>query len=108
LQSIVRTEEGLRVTVRFRNSANFPLSAVIDQDTSNLSSKGTPYSILNSNLPGDGSNWRLNLAANSSLERTLDFGEPALGSKDFLLTLKALDGSRVKVTGSSVTLEGSP
>jgi hypothetical protein len=108
LQSITRAGEGLRVTVRFRNSANLPLSAVIDQDASSLSSQGTPYSIMDSNLSSAGSNWRLDLEANSSLIRTFDFQDPVLGSKEFLLTLKALDGSRVKVTGSPVTLEGSP
>jgi hypothetical protein len=108
LQSITRTEDGLRVTVRFRNSADLPLSAVIDQDTSSLSSQGRPYSIMDSNLSSVGSNWRLDLKANSSSVHTFDFQEPILGSKEFLLTLKALDGGRVKVTGSPITLEGSP
>lgn len=108
LQKITRTESGgVRVTVRFRNSANLPLSALIDQETSNLSSNGRPYSILDSSLPSDGSNWRVDLAASSSLERTFDFGEPTLGSTEFLLTLKAVDGSRVKTTGGPVKLEGS-
>lgn len=108
LQRISRTGEGgVRVTVRFRNSASLPLSAVIDQETSSLSSNGKPYSILDSNLSSAGSNWRVDLAANASLDKTFDFGEPTLGSKDFVLTLKDLDGRRVKVTGSPITLEGS-
>ena len=107
--SIARREGGgLRATVRFRNSAALPLSAVIDQETSSLSSQGRPYSIMDSSLPVLGSNWRLDLPASSTTVRTFDFGEPTLNSNEFLLTLKDLDGRRVKMSGSSVTLEGSP
>ncbi|MEA2558906.1 MAG: hypothetical protein QOH06_410 [Acidobacteriota bacterium] len=100
-----RDEGGLRVTVTFRNQAALPLSAALDGEGSALSDEqGRRYNILDSSL----SNWRLELASGASSRHTFDFQAPKLNSSKFLLALRAEDGSRIRVTGASLMLEGPP
>jgi hypothetical protein len=101
-----RAEGGLRVTVSFRNTADLPVSAVLDAESSLLSDEqGQRYSILDSDLPG--SSPHLELAAGATSRQTFDFQAPKLGSKHFYLALLTQDGRPLKVAGSA-TLEGSP
>ena len=108
--SIVRRDEGgLRVTVSFKNAGALPLSAVLDAESCVLSdNQGRQYSILDSDLPSSGSDPQLELAAGASSRHTFDFPAPKLGSKQFYLALAAQGGRRLKVSGSPITLEGSP
>jgi hypothetical protein len=99
---------GLRLTVSFRNAADHPVSAVLDAESSTLSSSGRPYSILDSDLPAVDSNWRLVLTAGASSSHTFDFPEPKLGSTEFFLALRTEDGGRIKLSNASIKAEGSP
>jgi CHAT domain-containing protein len=101
--SIARRDEGLRVTVSFNNASDLPLSVNLDAESSVLTDdKGGRNEIQGSDLSG--SNLRLNLAGGASSSHTFDFPLPKRGSKKFYLFLSAQDGSRIKVTGSPVTL----
>jgi len=108
--SIVRRDEGgLRVTVSFKNGGALPLSTDLDAEGSVLSdNQGQRYSVLDFDLPSSGSNPRLELAAGASSRHTFDFPAPKLGSKQFYLALAAQGGRRLRVSGSPITLEGSP
>ena len=108
--SIARRDEGgLRVTVSFKNTGEQPLSAVLDAESSVLTdTQGQRYLILDSDLPAAGSNPRLDLAAGASGSHTFDFPMPKLGSKQFYLALATPEGHRIRVSGSPVTLTGSP
>ncbi|HYN22025.1 MAG TPA: CHAT domain-containing protein, partial [Thermoanaerobaculia bacterium] len=87
-----REEDGLRVTVSFRNAAALPLSAVLDAESSVLSDdQGQRYSVLDFDLPVADSNPRLDLAAGATSRHTFDFPAPKLGSKEFVLTLWTLN-----------------
>jgi len=103
-----RDNDGLRVTVSFKNTGNHPLSAVLDEEGSILTDNlGERYLIMESDLPSTGSGRRVELAAGDTSRHYFDFQAPRLGSHKFLLVLEAQGGRLLKVAGSSMTLEGS-
>jgi hypothetical protein len=103
-----RSEGGLQVTVRFKNSSDLPLSVVLDADNSVLNDdKGGSNGIMGSNLPKRDSNLRLDLAAGASATSTFDFPMPLRGTRKFYLNLLSVSGASIRVGGSPVTLPGS-
>jgi hypothetical protein len=110
LVSIMRRgEDGLQVTVKFKNTGDQALSAILDHESSALTGTQGPSSeILGSDLPSAGENLRLDLAAGVTRSYYFDFPKPKLGSKKFYLTLATPDGHPIKVSGSPVTLPDAP
>jgi CHAT domain len=101
--------DGLQVTVSFHNGSGQPISAPLVASLSN--NQGQNCSVLASDLPmvgADENNPSLSLAAGATAPHTFDFQAPKLGSTKFTLALSTVDGHRIRVQGSTVTLEGSP
>jgi hypothetical protein len=97
--SIKPQDDGLRVTVSFKNNGDRRLSVVFDASNSFLSDaqgKGR-YSVLSFNLPQSDSNPKLVLDSGASSQSTFDFPAPQLGNAKYRLALVTLDGRRPKV-----------
>lgn len=97
--SVKPQDDGLRVTVSFKNNSDHRLSVVFDASSSFLSDaqgKGR-YSVLNFNLPRSDSNPKLVLDPGASSQNTFDFPAPQLGNEKYRLALVTLDGRRPKV-----------
>ncbi len=101
--SITRRDSGgLRVTVRFKNSSDRPLSVALDSESSILSdNQGLPYSIMDSDTGPDP---HFSLAPGSSSEHIFDFQAPKVGSKQFTLALAAEGGRSIKISGALMSL----
>jgi hypothetical protein len=109
--SIARRDEegGLRVAVSFRNGAAAPLAVVLDAESTELSdNQGRRYRMLGCDLPASGSNRRLELSGGASTTVHFDFPASKLGSQQFYLALATVDGLRLRVAGSPLTLPGPP
>jgi hypothetical protein len=109
--SIARRDGGgLRVTVRFTNGGNTPLSLILDNTSTMLyDDHHQSYRARRSSLPLAGDNPRLDLAAGASLSVQFDFPPYKPGSKTFNLALATAEDYRpINVSGNELTLADAP